>query len=642
MCNQQRNGLTTRAVFFPFGFINILLFGILLHPSPFQNISNAQYAVQEPETIEPLENDLPHLTRESDYVSSAECKACHLDEYNSWYRTYHRTMTQVALPGNVAGEFKGSTITAAGLKYTVYEENGRYWAELPHPEEMMYIVQGGKPGRIQEVPRVKRPVTMTTGSHYYQTYWVAGSDRYGRLQQTLPLIWLIKDKRWIPRDEAFMMPPDGEPLTTQWNDHCIKCHSTGGNPNLQTDTRAGWFDTRVAELGIACEACHGPGEQHVLARSTATPTEDNHMVNPARLDPVRSSQACGQCHGVFIHGENGMKYAKEGVQFRPGKDLHDYRFYIFHPQEDSPQEEWDNYHRNRQFYRERWWDDGTMLAGGREYNAMAVTGCYKRGEISCVSCHSMHHSDPNDQLKEGMDTSQACTQCHTETQYTKDITKHTQHPAGTEGSNCLNCHMPHTTYALFSAIRNHQIQSPDISRSVKHGTPNACNLCHLDKTLAWAQETMQEWYGHKPLPLTEEQTEISAAVLWMIKGHAAQRVIAAWHAGWEPAQEASGSDWLAPLQARLLEDPYGVVRYVAAKNLKRLPGMNAFEYDYLASKAVLREKVFNAIALWDNQKPEAVSRTGQQVLLDSNNEIMESYVQKLLSERDNRPVTIKE
>lgn len=628
------------SIHFQFLFITlIVIFSPIQQPQLM-----AQRAVQTPNVYVPLEDELPHLSNKPEYVSSNECKACHEAEYNSWHKTYHRTMTQVAVPENVVGKFDGSIVMSDHLAYKVIQEGNRFWAEMPDPEEMMYVVQGGKPGRLQDIPRVTRPVTMTTGSHHYQTYWVAGSDKYGRLQQTLPLIYLIKDKRWIPRDAAFMMPPDSGPLITQWNDHCIKCHSTGGNPGLQTDTREGWFDTRVGELGIACEACHGPGEKHVLARQISSENidEDITITNPLKLNHIRSSQVCGQCHGVFIEGEHGIKYAKEGMLYRPGSDLNDYRYYIFYPQEGSSKQEWADLKNNPSFFRERWWDDGTMLAGGREYSALAVTGCYKDGEISCLSCHSMHHSDPNDQLKPDMDTSHACIQCHTQPQYTTDITKHTHHASRSEGSNCLNCHMPHTTYALFSAIRNHQIQSPNISASIKHGTPNACNLCHLDQTLAWSQQKMQEWYGFTPVPLTKEQEEISAAVLWLLKGNAAQRVIAAWHVGWSPAQEASGNDWLAPLQARLLEDPYGVVRYVAAENLKKLPGMDIINYDFLADKQLLKENVINAVALWESQKAVPLSKYGKNIMLDSNGEIMEVEIQQLIRHRDNRPVTIKE
>ena len=61
---------------------------------------------------------------------------------------------------------------------------------------------------LREIPRVHRQVVMTTGSHHYQTYWVTGSEQFGNLLQTLPLVYLVKDHRWIPREAAFMVPPD--------------------------------------------------------------------------------------------------------------------------------------------------------------------------------------------------------------------------------------------------------------------------------------------------------------------------------------------------------------------------------------------------------------------------------------------------
>jgi len=65
---------------------------------------------------------LPHISREKGYVSSKECASCHEKEYASWPRTYHRTMTQAALPENVAGAFDGSTIISDGLAYRVFRE----------------------------------------------------------------------------------------------------------------------------------------------------------------------------------------------------------------------------------------------------------------------------------------------------------------------------------------------------------------------------------------------------------------------------------------------------------------------------------------------------------------------------------------
>ncbi|MCC6233362.1 MAG: hypothetical protein IT580_12005, partial [Verrucomicrobiales bacterium] len=563
------------------------------------------------ENLARLEPDLPRLGRTNTYAGSASCQGCHAEEYASWRRTYHRTMTQQALPGNVAGRFDGSTVMSSGLAYRVSQEGDGFFAEMPDPDVMMYVVQGGRKMPFDQVPRVKLPVVMTTGSHHYQTYWVA-SPRYDRLLQTLPLVYLIQDDRWIPREEAFLRGPhDTERFITQWNHHCIRSHATGGNPGLEATT--GRLQSEVGELGISCEACHGQGIAHVQhhsARGTrrdpsASPqAPDPTIVNPARLDPRRSSHVCGLCHGVqVLREEVAMDFAHHGQRFKPGDDLSTNYYLIQHPAVENTPARREEYRKNPGFFAERWWDDGTILAAGREFTALSASPCYQRGPLSCLSCHRMHGSDPNDQLRRGMDGPSACTQCHQEPRFTTELRQHTHHLANSEGSHCLNCHMPHTSYALLSAIRSHQIQSPQARSSARHGVPNACNLCHLDQTLAWTQEHLGRWYGQAPEPLTEEQRSISAALLWLLKGHAAQRVIVAWHLGWAPAQAASGADWLAPFQAQLLADDYGVVRYVAEHRLRKLPGFADYRRDFLAPSNQWPAQVEAVRERWRQQTP---------------------------------------
>ena len=287
---------------------------------------------------ERLSAGTPRVEREAEYVSSNRCQSCHPAEHASWHRTFHRSMTQYATPENVIGAFDGSTIEADGLQYTVYRQGDEFWAEMPDPDQLMYAVQGGKRLDpltylvkrdkdsaierldLRDLPRVHRQVVFTTGSHHYQTYWVRGDPKFGNLLQTLPLVYLIEDRRWIPRDAAFMDPPQAARAVTQWNHHCIRCHSTGGVPGLNPETEM--FETRVGELGISCEACHGPGEEHVCAnrdplrryRLHLTGADDPTIVQPERLDHERSSQICGQCHGVYImRDEYAMRYAFEGV-----------------------------------------------------------------------------------------------------------------------------------------------------------------------------------------------------------------------------------------------------------------------------------------------------------------------------------------
>ena len=278
--------------------------------------------VQRNDMEKRLAEQLPALGARSSYTSSQTCLSCHPDQHHSWITTYHRTMTMRALPETVLGDFNGQTVLSDGLAYTVSRTNDTFWARMPDPDLVMQAVQGKKGGDLSRIPSVDLQVVMTTGSHHYQTYWVE-SPRLEGLMQTLPLVYLIEDQRWIPREAAFMRGPDDqERLVTQWNHHCIRCHSTGWNPGL--DDRSGMLNTEVAELGISCEACHGPGKEHIAyhrnpfnryARHLGSePTHASDLVNPAKLDHQLSSHVCGQCHGVFMpNNDSAMDVAHEGV-----------------------------------------------------------------------------------------------------------------------------------------------------------------------------------------------------------------------------------------------------------------------------------------------------------------------------------------
>jgi len=619
----------------------------------------------------------PQLQQNERFASSSRCAECHPDQHASWHRSFHRTMTQTASPENFVGRFDGSRIDSNGLLYRVFMRGDQFWAEMPDPDEMVnrqrtfdLKTQRGlptEPLHWDGIRQVERQVVMSTGSHHYQTYWVESAAYPGTLM-TLPLVYLIQDKRWIPREAAFMYPPGPRRMVTVWNDHCIACHSTGPAP-MPYDKRDSatrriletGFQSHVGEIGIACEACHGPAQDHVrlrTAESLGELTEElqnqllhDPIVQPEQLsDHRRSTYICGQCHGVYIRSpEQAAQYRDKGLDFVPGDDLLTKRQYIFPPQEKDfyPDEQSrlaaiEDFHRNQEFFRQRFWDNGLVLAGGREFTALAVTKCFTKGTITCLSCHSMHESDPKGQLKAGMNTSAACTQCHDGPEYTTNVAEHTHHAAESTGSNCLNCHMPRTTYALFRAISSHQIESPDLSGSVEHGVPNACNLCHLDRSLGWTQRHLAEWYGYERQELSAEQEQVSAALVWMLKGNAAQRVIVAWHAGWKPAQDASGADWIAPFLSKLLADPYGVVRYVAFHSLTTLPHFEKFGYDFLGSDDEQARAVSAATLRWAGEQKSPPSRVGREVLISRDGKVAEPAVKWLMDRRDNRPVTIQE
>ena len=88
----------------------------------------------------------------------------------------------------------------------------------------------------------------------------------------------------------------------------------------------------------------------------------------------------------------------------------------------------------------------------------------------------------------GMGTNEACTQCHPS--IAANVTRHTNHGERSSGSACYNCHMPYTTYGLLKTIRSHTIGSPSVAETLNAGRPNACNLCHVDKTLRWTSDAL--------------------------------------------------------------------------------------------------------------------------------------------------------
>src|SRR6516162_6088996 len=50
-------------------------------------------------------NSLPKQGGPAGYVSSTECKECHSKQYDTWWRSYHRQMTQAMTTNTVQAQF---------------------------------------------------------------------------------------------------------------------------------------------------------------------------------------------------------------------------------------------------------------------------------------------------------------------------------------------------------------------------------------------------------------------------------------------------------------------------------------------------------------------------------------------------------
>ncbi len=606
-----------------------------------------------------LREDLPGPATSQGFTTSATCQACHPAQYDSWSHSYHRTMTQVASPSTMLGTFDDIDLEDRGFSYRLERRGDEIWAEMPdplwfeRPLWFMRLIDDSWPARP---PQIEARVVMTTGSHHMQNYWIRRPDASegslgpdsGALVQ-LPWIWLIQEERWIPNQDSFLSPPSGAvDGPVRWNADCSQCHSVATEP--RTSESYDSFDTRTVELGIACEACHGPAEQHVsfyqspvrrylqhFRKLLGEDGPDPTITNPAKLEPERSVETCAQCHS-FGEWRDQVAYRRSGVPFRPGNELDEHRSVFRHTENPEDPLLLALLQSDSLAVEGRFWRDGTMRVAGREYNGLLESPGHL-GEVTCLSCHSMHEYEaPDSQLDPEFPGNRSCMGCHTE--YGEEISTHTRHLPESSGSECMNCHMPHTTYGLFSAMRSHRIDSPSARVSLESGRPNACNLCHLDETLEWTNQTLNQWYGQPLVDLEEDERSIAASILWVMKGDAVQRTILGWHMGWDVAQEVSGATWIAPYLAQLLVDSYSATRQVAYRSIITLPGFQDFEYDYIAPASEREEKAGEVSGRW--LRAGGPARTGTHLLISEDSEIDFYEWLRLLSERDLRPLTIIE
>jgi hypothetical protein len=591
------------------------------------------------------------------YVGSAACRSCHPHQHGTWYDSYHRTMTQVATEKSVLGDFENVRLQGNGLSVKLFRQGKQFIVEM-HVQHLKTTFV--------------TPVVMTTGSHNRQAYWLATGE-HSRALTILPYMFLLEEQKWIPRHSGYINPrcleeyPELAVLKAdnrRWENACIRCHTTHGRRDAEADKAgptAGVSGTQAVEFGISCEACHGPGAEHVRVNSNPLRRyerrlaggPDASIVNPARLPHDRSSEVCGQCHSVVMNRshEAHQEWLRNGNTYRPGQDLSADRLnFIIRGRSDlMPAErppEWRIPVENGAF-----WSDGMIRASGREYNGLLDSPCFQRGQMSCLSCHRMHQAsdDPrkrhewaDDQLGSGMEGNAACVQCHEKFTSGDQLTRHTHHAADSPGSNCYNCHMPFTTYGILKAIRSHQISSPSVQQSLQTGRPNACNQCHQDKTLAWTADLLARRHQIPKPKLSEDERRIAATALWALRGDAAQRALMAWSYGWADARAASGSHWQVPYLAQLLEDRYDAVRIIAHRSLRSFPGFRDVTYDPVGpvgQRASARRRVRE---IWASARQSSKRPFAPAILIDEKGQVLESEFDRLWGQRDDRAMTINE
>ena len=186
-----------------------------------------------------------------DHVGAAACRECHAAEYEAWSHSHHRQAMQVADAKTVLGDFRNAKFSYAGTTSTFSTRDGKF-----------YVRTDGPDGKLADFE-----IRYTFGVSPLQQYLI---ELPGGKLQALGIAWDTRPKasggqRWFHLYPGQNLRA-GDPLhwtgvNQNWNFMCAECHSTRLRKNF--DAESGTFGTTWAEINVACEACHGPGADHV-------------------------------------------------------------------------------------------------------------------------------------------------------------------------------------------------------------------------------------------------------------------------------------------------------------------------------------------------------------------------------------------
>ena len=318
----------------------------------------------------------------------------------------------------------------------------------------------------------KDDVALVYGSRWKQRYFKKVGDDYF----PLPVQWDVFHQTWsryfVPNTGdwwATLYPPDNFQRPT--GPLCDGCHSVNYDINTKT----------VTEWNVGCERCHGPGEAHAKK-----PVRDN-ILNPARFDYVDASDTCIQCHsqGQPLTKPIQGKYYDWPVGFDVGKHLKDY---------------WKLEEHKLGELTFTHFPDGTAHKNRMQGNDFVQSLMYTRG-VTCFSCHDPHGTDNVGMVRKPGNA--LCLDCHGPNAqagpHAPTIEAHTHHQAGSAGNECIACHMPKIAQTISDQkVRSHTFHfvTPGETDSLK--IPNACNVCHKDKSTEWATAALKSWSDRSP------------------------------------------------------------------------------------------------------------------------------------------------
>ncbi len=599
-----------------------------------------------------------------DFVGGGTCVSCHQTQASAWLGSHHDLAMQEADAAVVLGDFSGVEFNHYGDITKFMRKGDEYWVT---------VYSQKTPSQVEEYP-----VKYTFGVYPLQQYLIPMPD--GRLQ-ALTVAWDARPlaqggQRWfhLYPDEAV---PEGDLLHWKgpyqnWNSRCADCHSTHLQKNYQpaSDTYA----TTWQDIDVNCEACHGPGRQHVQQMqggpfSEAQPiaSSQGHLGLAWRLNPVGqwlqqpdSDTAIRVGAPQPLMAQNSSMHPQLNVCGR----CHARRSVMAELQ---PLADFHQQHRLQLLQAPEYHVDGQVRDEDYVLGSFLQSKMNHKGVV-CSHCHEPHS------LKLRSEGNGVCLQCHKSSVF--DQPAHHHHEQDTAGAQCVNCHMPPTTFMVIDPRHDHSFRVPRPDLSVQFGVPNACTQCHKEQSPQWAAEALARWRnstdktpaahfsdalalglsgqqgGHQALMelamTTRWPSLVQASALNALSGYPSEASVLAAQAqlhARSPMVRAAAVDVLTllpisrrwPLLRPLLEDESKLVRMAVARaSAELLPSQESFSDDPSALARVKKswasaQAEYEQVLLYSQDMPEGLLSLGRYSQLQGEPEKAKAFYQRALS-----------
>jgi predicted CXXCH cytochrome family protein len=427
------------------------------------------------------------------YVGAAVCGDCHTAEFAAWQGSHHDLAMAEATPATMLGDFADAEFTAHGVTTRFFRQGERYMVRTDNadgaPEDFAVAYTFGWEPLQQYLIRFPDGRLQALGIAWDSRPSAEGGQRWFHLYPDEPSYGPNNPLHWTGRDQT-------------WNYQCAECHSTGLSKGY--DLEADRYDTRWAEIDVACEACHGPGADHV-AQARAVQGADSGSGSGAGSGA--GDGAWGPDKGLLVDlaTRDGGAWLIDPDTGRPRRSLErtDHtelnacarchaRRGLLHARY-SPADALSDTHRLALLSGGLYHEDGQILDEVFVHGSFLQSRMHRAG-VTCGDCHEPHS------LELRAPGNAVCARCHAAARY--DRPEHHHHPvtrisppvARGSGTACVDCHMPERTYMVVDDRADHSLRVPRPDLSVELGTPNACNGCHADQTAEWAAAAVAEWY----------------------------------------------------------------------------------------------------------------------------------------------------